>query len=93
MNFIAVMRMCVPKKMGQFSDLGAMMMIRYMHTTLILFILSVVIARDRTTERRASGTDVVLASISKLQDTCIFANDFQFLRRIAWHETQDGIKG
>ncbi|KAH7716262.1 Fibropellin-3 [Aphelenchoides avenae] len=70
-----------------------MMMIRYMHTTLILFILSVVIARDRTTERRASGTDVVLASISKLQDTCIFANDFQFLRRIAWHETQDGIKG
>ncbi|KAH7701585.1 Vitrin, partial [Aphelenchoides avenae] len=62
------------------------------HIVLTLCFLSVTLAKDRTTERRANGTDVVLASIQRLQDTCIFANDFQFLRRIAWHESQDGIE-
>ncbi|KAH7701456.1 Fibropellin-3 [Aphelenchoides avenae] len=62
------------------------------HVALFLSFISVTLAKDRTTERRANGTDVVLASISRLQDTCIFANDFQFLRRIAWHESHDGIE-
>ncbi|KAH7716261.1 Fibropellin-3 [Aphelenchoides avenae] len=62
------------------------------HIVIALSFLSATLAKDRTTERKANGTDVVLASIQRLQDTCIFANDFQFLRRIAWHESQDGIE-
>lgn len=60
-------------------------------TFLLLGLLSATLAKkDRTTERQASGTDVVLASVNRLRQSCIFPNDFQFLRRIAWQESQDG---
>lgn len=53
-------------------------------------LLPIALARDRTTERGATGTDVVYASISRLQASCIFPNDYQFLRRLAWVESGDG---
>lgn len=59
-------------------------------TAIVCLLPTIALARDRTTERGATGTDVVYASISRLQASCIFPTDYQFLRRIAWVESNDG---
>uniref|UniRef100_A0A914ZAW4 VWFA domain-containing protein n=1 Tax=Panagrolaimus superbus TaxID=310955 RepID=A0A914ZAW4_9BILA len=46
--------------------------------------------KDATDTKYAIGNEVVIASIRKIQDTCIFPNDLLFLRRLAWVESQDG---
>ena len=59
----------------------------------ILFLVvsaTVVLAVDRTVEVNAVGTDVVRASISKIEDSEIFPSDKRLLRRIAYVETTDG---
>uniref|UniRef100_A0AC34FV04 VWFA domain-containing protein n=1 Tax=Panagrolaimus sp. ES5 TaxID=591445 RepID=A0AC34FV04_9BILA len=43
-----------------------------------------------TDTKYAIGNEVVIASIRKIQDTCIFPNDLLFLRRVAWVESKDG---
>jgi Mg-chelatase subunit ChlD len=60
---------------------------------LLLLIASfnfVVYGKDATDTKYAIGSEVVIASIRKVQDTCIFPNDLLFLRRLAWVESQDG---
>ena len=47
-------------------------------------------AIDLTIESGAFGTDVVLATISKLEAAQIFESDMRLLRRIAYVETDDG---
>ena len=45
---------------------------------------------DLTLEAGATGTDVVLATISRLESADIFPSDRRLLRRIAYVETDDG---
>ena len=59
----------------------------------ILFLVvsvAAVLAVDRTVEVNAVGTDVVIATISKIEDAEIFPSDKRLLRRIAYVETADG---
>lgn len=44
-------------------------------------------------ERRCSHLtrNVLQASVRRIQDTCIFTNDYQLLTRLAWATTQFGI--
>ena len=51
---------------------------------------SLVLAVDRTVEEGAVGTDVVVATISKIESASIFPSDKRLLRRIAYVETADG---
>ena len=51
---------------------------------------SLVLAVDRTVEEGAVGTDVVVATISKIESANIFPSDKRLLRRIAYVETADG---
>ena len=46
--------------------------------------------RDDTLVELASGTDVVEAVCTKLESSCIFQDDKELLRRIAYVETTDG---
>ena len=45
---------------------------------------------DRTTEERAKGTPVVFATVNKIRESGIFSDDYEFLRRMAAVETNDG---
>ena len=45
---------------------------------------------DRTVEQGASGADVVLATIAKIESSRVFNSDKRLLRRIAYVETRDG---
>jgi len=46
---------------------------------------------DLTLEPEAVGTDVVLASIGRIDQSGIFSSDNRLLRRIAYAETRDGV--
>lgn len=46
---------------------------------------------DRTVEPEAAGLHVVVASIDRLRQLNLFPNDNQFLRRIAYVESRDGV--
>ena len=48
------------------------------------------VSTDRTVEENAMGTDVVLATISRIEGAGIFRSDKRLLRRIAYVETADG---
>ena len=45
---------------------------------------------DKTLEERARGTPVVFATVNKIRESGIFSDDYQFLRRMAAVETDDG---
>jgi hypothetical protein len=45
---------------------------------------------DRTTEPQAVGSDVVQATVNRISESGIFADDFGFLRRMAAVESNDG---
>lgn len=45
---------------------------------------------DQTRTPGAVGQDVIQASIKSLQDACVFSSDRQFMRRLAWVESQFG---
>ena len=45
---------------------------------------------DKTLEEGAQGTDVIKATVNKITESGIFSDDFQFLRRMAAVETNDG---
>ena len=45
---------------------------------------------DRTKTEKATGSNVVQAVVDKIGQTCIFPNDRQFIRRMAYVESQDG---
>ena len=47
--------------------------------------------QDLTVEPEAVGTDVVLASIGRIDQSGIFSGDNRLLRRIAYAETRDGV--
>ena len=47
---------------------------------------------DLTVVVSATGTDVVLATVSRLESAQIFASDNRLLRRIAFVETDDGLQ-
>ena len=57
---------------------------------LLTLALSVAGAVDLTVENFATGTDVVLATVSRLESAQIFASDNRLLRRISYVETDDG---
>jgi hypothetical protein len=50
----------------------------------------IVRASDQTTQSRAIGNDVVTACVRRIQNTCIFPNDHQFMRRVAYVESKFG---
>ena len=47
--------------------------------------------QDLTLQPEQAGTNVVLASIGRIQGAGIFAGDNLFLRRLAYAETRDGV--
>uniref|UniRef100_A0A914QIM7 Uncharacterized protein n=1 Tax=Panagrolaimus davidi TaxID=227884 RepID=A0A914QIM7_9BILA len=62
-----------------------------MTVILNLFILKAVCSsNDPINSKYEIGTEIVTASIRKIQDSCIFNNDLLFMHRIAFHETTDG---
>ena len=67
-----------------------------MSTFIILVMVAVlglpVESVDLTVESFAAGTDVVLATISRLESAQIFPSDSRLLRRIASVETDDGLR-
>ena len=46
--------------------------------------------QDLTRTPLTYGTDVVEAAVALVEESAIFLNDNQFLRRLAWVESQDG---
>ena len=48
--------------------------------------------QDLTRTPQSQGTDVVEASVALVEESAIFPNDNQFLRRLAWVESQDGTR-
>ena len=54
-----------------------------------MFIIST-LADDLTIEEKAIGSDVVEAVIDIIDQSCVFSDDRQMLRRIAKVETDDG---
>ena len=65
------------------------------HSTITLALLAILLPPalavvDLTVEAGATGTDVVLATISRLESASIFPSDRRLLRRIAYVETDDG---
>ena len=46
--------------------------------------------QDLTRTALTYGTDVVEAAVALVEESAIFPNDNQFLRRLAWVESQDG---
>lgn len=46
---------------------------------------------DLTTAINASGTNVVLATISRLDQSAVFTDDNRLLRRVAFAESRDGL--
>ena len=46
---------------------------------------------DLTLQLEAAGTDVVLASIGRIEQAGIFPSDNRLLRRVAFAETRDGV--
>lgn len=63
---------------------------------ILTFVLSALLhvatsQRDRTIEVGASGTDVVLATISRLRLANVFTDDNRLLRRVAYVESRDGL--
>ena len=45
---------------------------------------------DITITPEARGTAVVASTLSRIEGTCVMPDDFQFLRRVALAETNDG---
>ena len=59
---------------------------------LFFIYITTVKCEDLTVVPEETGTDVVIASIAKISDSLIFSkDDQQFLRRIAFVETTDGL--
>lgn len=46
---------------------------------------------DQTMVEQASGSHVVEAVVSRIQEKCVFEDDKLFLRRLAFVESHDGI--
>lgn len=57
---------------------------------MIILLVASTYAYDATRTKGANGQDVVDASVTEVQDTCIFSNDRQFMRRLAYVETKFG---
>ena len=58
---------------------------------LVVLLIPLLEAVDLTVEPGATGTEVVHATISKLESAQIFGSDRRLLRRIAYVETEDGL--
>ncbi|XP_052788738.1 cartilage matrix protein-like [Mya arenaria] len=54
-------------------------------------LLYVTNAADKTLQSNAYGADVVEAVVNVIRDSCLFADDRRFLRRLAFVESQDGL--
>lgn len=61
----------------------------YQIVLLFLFVKSVKTA-DKTLVPNAFGADVVEAVVNIVRESCLFADDRRFLRRLAYVESQDG---
>ncbi|KAH7730725.1 Collagen alpha-4(VI) chain, partial [Aphelenchoides avenae] len=55
-----------------------------------LVLLLSVAAINRIMEQKAWGPEIVDSCVRKIQRSCIFDNDYDFLRRVAFQETRDG---
>ena len=78
---------------SQFNSIRYMEMLRMLAALVVLSAL-VRIANtegvDLTVQAGASGSSVVIACISRIQQSGIFSSDNEILRRIAYVETSDG---
>ena len=57
---------------------------------LVLHFAATLAQKDRTLEDEATGSDVVIATVNRIQSSGVFPDDYQFLRRMARVETNDG---
>ena len=63
---------------------------RFLTYTIFSACLALCVAVDDTLREGTSGSAVVRAVIGRIEDTTIFPNDNQLLRRIAYVESRDG---
>lgn len=52
--------------------------------------VALVSAADLTRQPKATGPEVVEAVVNIIRESCLFADDRRFLRRLAYVESQDG---
>lgn len=57
---------------------------------LVLHSAATLAQKDGTLENGATGPDVVIATVNRIQSSGVFTDDYQFLRRMARVETNDG---
>lgn len=57
---------------------------------LALLSCSAVLAVDQTKQPGAVGPEVVEAVVNLIRESCLFADDKRYLRRLAYVESQDG---
>jgi hypothetical protein len=57
---------------------------------LLLVSVSLVAGQDLTQTANVNGPDVVEAVVNLIRESCIFADDKRFLRRLAYVESHDG---
>lgn len=56
----------------------------------IIIFSNIVESADKTLLPKAHGSDVVEAVVNIIRESCLFADDRHFLRRLAYVESQDG---
>lgn len=63
---------------------------RYLLILIVSQWYSIVNGIDQTLEPKGNGTELITSVTRKIQDSCVFPNDFQFLRRVAFVESKFG---
>ena len=57
---------------------------------LVFLLVGVTLSADRTRVENSSGPEVVEAVVNIIRESCLFADDKRFLRRLAYVESEDG---
>ena len=58
---------------------------------LACLLVGVSLSADLTRVERSSGPEVVEAVVNIIRESCLFADDKRFLRRLAYVESEDGM--
>ena len=58
---------------------------------IVCFLVGSAISIDLTRVPNANGAEVVEAVVNIIRESCLFADDKRFLRRLAYVESEDGL--
>ena len=65
-------------------------MVSFLQTTLLLGIIVSITAVDKTRTPGGNGAEVVETVVDLIRQSCLFADDKRFLRRLAYVQSTDG---